>query len=266
MQALNASERAKVYLASDFHLGVPDKKASLEREQRIVDWLTHIEKDAGALILLGDLFDFWFEYSNVIPKGFTRLLGKLALLNDKGLPIYIFTGNHDLWMKDYLSKEIGATVFHEPQWFEINGQLCYLAHGDGLGPGDHGYKMLKKVFTNKLAQWLFRWIHPDIGIRMANFFSDVSRNSQDSTAEGQFLGEDQEFLVQHTKTLMTYYAATYYIYGHRHYPLKYALGPEVFYVNLGDWLNHDTYAVHDGHELTLKTFDLPDTEKNSYKF
>lgn len=264
MQAINASANAKVYLASDFHLGVPDRSSSHEREQRLVHWLDHISEDAGALILLGDLFDFWFEYRKVVPKGFTRLLGTLARMSDKGLPIYIFTGNHDLWMKDYLSQEIGATVFHQPQWFEINGQLCYLAHGDGLGPGDHGYKMLKKVFTNKLAQWLFRWIHPDIGIRMANFFSGVSRNSQDSTAEGQFLGEDQEYLVQHVKNLMAHYTATYYIFGHRHYPMKYSLGSEVCYVNLGDWLNHDTYGVHDGQELLLKTFEQPHLDKNSF--
>lgn len=254
MEPITASPQAKVYFASDFHLGVPNEQESRDREQRIINWLTNIQSDAQALFLVGDLFDFWFEYKTVVPRGYTRLLGKLALMSDNGLPIYIFRGNHDLWMKDYLTHEIGATVFHEPQWVWINNQLCYLAHGDGLGPGDQGYKLLKKLFTNKFCQWLFRWTHPDIGIKLANFFSGVSRNSQDEIASGQFLGEDREYLVQHAKQLLAKNEVAYFIFGHRHYPITYDLGNDSTYVNLGDWLNHNTYAVHDGTALQLKTY------------
>ena len=255
MRAITASPEAKVYFASDFHLGAPSAAESRMREQRLVQWLSAIQHDAGALFLMGDLFDFWFEYQKVIPKGFTRLLGKLATMSDAGLPLYIFTGNHDLWMSDYLSKELGAQVCHEPQWLYLNGALCYLAHGDGLGPGDYGYKFLKRVFTNRLCQWLFRWTHPDIGIRLADYFSGVSRNSQDEEAIGQFLGEDKEYLILHSREWLRYYHVTYFIYGHRHYPLKYSLNANSAYVNLGDWLCHDTYAVHDGTQLELKTFE-----------
>ena len=254
MEPIDASPQAKVYLASDFHLGVPDAEKSRQRELRLLRWLESIRSDARALILMGDLFDFWFEYRNVVPKGYTRLLGMLAMLQDQGLPVHVFTGNHDLWMRDYLSREIGAKVYHGPQWLTINDQLCYLAHGDGLGPGDHGYKRLKRLFTNPFAQWLFRWIHPDIGIPLANYFSGVSRKSQDEMAQGQFLGEDREYLVQHAKALVAEYPVSYCIFGHRHYPLQYPIADGAFYINLGDWLNHDSYAVHDGQSLKLKYF------------
>lgn len=254
MQALSASPEAKVYFASDFHLGAPSPEASRSREKALINWLASIEADAGALFLMGDLFDFWFEYQKVVPKGYTRLLGKLALMSDNGLPLYIFSGNHDLWMRDYLQEELGATVYHSPQWWYINGDVCYLAHGDGLGPGDHGYKLLKKVFTNRLCQQLFRWLHPDLGIRLANYFSGMSRNAQDEEAIGQFLGEDREYLIQHARALLTQHEVTYFIFGHRHYPLHYGLSPGSAYVNLGDWLWHNTYAVHDGSRLQLITY------------
>ena len=258
MHAITASSEARVYFASDFHLGAPSAVESRRREQRLIHWLTTIEQDAQALFLMGDLFDFWFEYHKVVPKGFTRLLGKLAMMSDAGLPLYIFSGNHDLWMKDYLQQELGAEVYHQPQWLSLNGELCYLAHGDGLGPGDYGYKFLKRVFTNRFCQWLFRWLHPDLGIGLADYFSGVSRNSQDSEAIGQFLGEDKEFLVLHSRELLNHHDITYFIYGHRHYPLQYNLTPDSTYVNLGDWLLHDTYAVHDGRALQLKTFEPVD--------
>ncbi len=255
MEQKNASEDRKIYFASDFHLGVPDSATSLQREKKIVHWLESIRQDAGELFLMGDLFDFWFEYKKAVPKGFVRLLGKLAFLADQGIPIHIFKGNHDLWMKDYLPREIQAQLYDEPKWLKINEKVFYLAHGDGLGPGDIGYKFLKKIFTNRFCQWLFGRLHPNLGITIADYFSGMSRNSQDDEAQNQFLGEDKEYLVQHSKALLKQHHVDYFIYGHRHYPVELDIGEESRYVNLGDWITHFTYAVFDGEELRLKVFE-----------
>ncbi len=254
MEHKTASEDHKIYFASDFHLGVPDYASSLEREKTIVRWLDTIREDVGELFLMGDLFDFWFEYQRVVPKGFTRLLGKLAFLADQGVPIHIIKGNHDLWMKDYLPSEFTVKLYDDPIWVRINDKVFYLAHGDGLGPGDKGYKFLKKVFTNKFCQWLFGCLHPNWGISLANYFSSMSRNSQDEEAKEEFLGEDREYLVQHAKTLIKENQVDFCIYGHRHYPIQLDLGGGSQYINLGDWISHYTYGVFDGDQLRLETF------------
>ncbi len=243
-----------IYFASDFHLGAPTGSESLIREKRIIAWLELIKKDASELYLMGDLFDFWFEYKHVIPKGFTRFLGKLAELSDMGIKISIFSGNHDLWMKDYLGVEINAQVIHVPQIKTFGNKTFYLAHGDGLGPGDKGYKFLKSVFTNTFAQWLFRVLHPDWGIGLANYFSKKSRMHTGKSDE-EFFGEDREWLIIHSREVLQTRHIDYFVYGHRHLPYQLSLGGNSEYVNLGDWISHYTYARFDGENLRLLKYE-----------
>ena len=178
----------KIYFLSDFHLGAPDYETSLVREKRVVKFLDEIKNDAAQIFILGDLFDFWYEYKNVVPKGFVRILGKLAELTDSGIQIHFFVGNHDMWMKGYFEKELNIKVYHHPEEFELNGKKFLIGHGDGLGPGDHRYKALKKVFRNKFSQWLFGIMHPRLGIGIADYFSSKSRAATGKTDE-RFLGE-----------------------------------------------------------------------------
>jgi len=241
----------KVYFASDNHLGAPDSQSSAPRERIFLDWLNHIQKDVGVLFLLGDLFDFWFEYKTVVPKGFVRVLGKLAELSDQGVEIHFFAGNHDLWIQDYFQKELSFIVHHTAQEFTINQKKFFVAHGDGLGPNDRGYKRMKKVFTNKFFQWLFRWIHPDIGMRLGHYFS-VKNKVISGDEDIVFLGEDKEWLVQYCKKKQAEKKRDFYIFGHRHLPLDIAIEDEARYLNLGDWITHFTYADFDGTKLELK--------------
>ncbi|MFM1930109.1 MAG: hypothetical protein RL387_1437 [Bacteroidota bacterium] len=244
----------KVYFLSDFHLGAPNEKASRVREDNVVRFLQSAKEDAAAIFIVGDIFDFWFEYKHVVPKGFVRLLGCLASINDAGIPIHIFTGNHDLWMQDYLTKEIGAQVYFAPHEFDFSGKRFFVAHGDGLGPGDEGYKFLKKIFTNPICKWMFRWLHPDLGIKLANFFSTQSRIKTGS-ADEIFLGEDKEWLIIYSKELAQTNNAQYFIFGHRHYPLDLKISDTARYINLGDWIRSNTYAVFDGNDLQLKKWE-----------
>ncbi len=242
----------KVFFASDFHLGAPSKERSLEREKKIIHWLSSIEKDAAAIFLLGDIFDFWFEYKRAIPKGFIRLQGKFADLVDKEIPLYFFTGNHDLWMFDYFTKELGIPVYRNPKQFNINGKTFLIGHGDGLGPGDHFYKFLKKIFENRIAQWAFRWIHPDIGMKFAHAWSKDSRISNEEKGD-DFKGED-EWLLEYCKTVEKQTHHDYYIFGHRHLPLDLEVSKESRYINLGEWVNDSQYAVFDGEYTKLQTY------------
>lgn len=247
------SDGKKIYFASDFHLGVPDYERSLVREKKLVAWLESIKHNAAEIFLVGDLFDFWFEYKTAIPKYYTRLLGKLAELRDMGIPITFFTGNHDMWMFGYFEKELGIPVIRQPIERELLGKRFYIAHGDGLGPGDHGYKFIKKIFASKLCQWAFRWLHPDIGIGVANFFSRRSRLAT-GDADYTFLGEDKEWLVIYSREILQQRHYDYFIYGHRHLPMDIELQPGSRYINLGDWIKHFTYAVFDGEKMELKEF------------
>ncbi len=241
----------KVYFASDQHLGAPDENQSLIREKRFVKWLDEIKTDCEVLFLLGDLFDFWFEYKQVVPRGFVRVLGKLAELSDSGIKICFFTGNHDLWMRDYLEKEIGATVFRDRQHFHISGKKFFIAHGDGLGPGDKGYKRMKKLFTNKIAQFFFYLLHPDFAVWLG--ITTSRKNKLISGAEDvNFLGKENEWLAQYAKKKLESEHFDYFIFGHRHLPME-ILIENSLYVNLGDWVNHFTYAVFDGDKLTLES-------------
>jgi UDP-2,3-diacylglucosamine hydrolase len=244
----------KVYFLSDFHLGAPNDTESRKREDRLVRFLQEARKDAGIIFIVGDIFDFWFEYKTVVPKGFVRILGTLAQIADEGIQLHIFTGNHDLWMQDYLSKELNAKLYVEPQTFTIQNKQFLIGHGDGLGPGDEGYKRLKKIFTNPICQWLFRWLHPDAGIQLANYFSRKSR-AKTGNADELFLGEDKEWLILYTKEKAKTMAVDYFIFGHRHYAIDLKISDKSRYINLGDWIRLNTYAVFDGKDLQLLTWE-----------
>ena len=261
---MKASKQEKIYFASDFHLGAPDIKSSRLREQKILRWLCHIEPTAKALYLVGDIFDFWFEYQTVVPKGAVRLLGKLAQMSDAGIDIHIFVGNHDLWMADYLPNELGIRVHHHPIQLTLGQHHFFIGHGDGLGPEDYGYKRLRKVFVHPFCQWLFRWLHPDLGIRLAHYSSKTSRTAQ--TEPEHFLGPDKEWLLLYANyKLKQYPHLDYFIFGHRHLPLNILLeNGHSHYVNLGEWFNSCTYAEYDGQELQLKAFENPSFKPFEY--
>lgn len=244
----------KVYFASDFHLGAPDPVTSRQRELRILKWLNQIESDAHHIFLVGDLFDFWFEYKKVIPKGYTRLLGKLAELSDQGIGISVFIGNHDMWMDGYFESELNIPVYTDPIDVTIGHARFLIGHGDGLGPGDHGYKFIKKIFRSPFSRWLFASLHPSWGIALADYFSKSSRAS---TSVEQFLGEDKEWLYQYCEAEQHLNYRDYYVFGHRHLPLDLPLKGGGRYINLGDWLHYYTYAVYDGSQLNLLEFATP---------
>lgn len=253
MKSIRIPEGKKVYFASDNHLGAPSHEVSLSREKKFVSWLDEIKKDAAVIFLLGDLFDFWFEYKTVVPKGFTRTLGKLAELSDSGISVYFFVGNHDMWMKDYFEQELDIEVFHRPQEFQINNKAFFIGHGDGLGPGDKGFKRMKKVFSNPFAQWVFRWIHPDWGVRLAQYFS-IKNKLISGKEDIHFLGEDKEWLVQYAKRKLEEKHYDYFVFGHRHLPLEISLGEKATYINLGDWITYYTYAQFNGEALQLSSY------------
>lgn len=246
-----SDQNKNIYFASDFHLGAPDYESSRKREQKIVEWLNYIKADCAELYLVGDLFDFWFEYKKAIPKGYIRLQGKLAEFVDSGIPVHIFTGNHDMWMFDYLPKEIGVKLYREPIHKEYGGKKFLIGHGDGLGPGDHGYKFIKKVFANPFSQWLFARLHPNLGIGMADYWSGKSRRANRGEDE-KFLGEENEWLAIYCREYLKKEHIDFFIFGHRHLPLDLKVGEESRYLNLGEWMNYQTYAVFDGKELKLK--------------
>jgi UDP-2,3-diacylglucosamine hydrolase len=245
-------EGKKIYFASDNHLGAPTKAQSLPREKKFVAWLDNIKHDAAVIFLLGDLFDFWFEYKTVVPKGFTRTLGKLAEIRDSGIPIYYFVGNHDLWMNGYFEEELNIPVYHKPQEFTFNDKTFFIGHGDGLGPKDKGYKRMKKVFTNPIAKWFFKWLHPDLGVKLAQYFS-VKNKLISGEEDIKFLGENNEWLVQYCKRKEQDNHHDYYVFGHRHLPLEIDLGNNSKYINLGDWISYYTYGEFDGTNFQLKS-------------
>ncbi len=244
----------KIYFASDFHLGAPNASKSFERELKICAWLDSIESDCEHLFLMGDVFDFWFEYKHVIPKGYIRLLGRLARFTDKNIPVTLFTGNHDMWAFDYLEKEIGIKIYRAPIDLVLKEKKFHLGHGDGLGPGDYKYKILKKVFENKLCQRLFGFVHPNLGIGLADFLSKRSRAKTGHTDE-VFLGEEREWLIQYCKERQKTNPVDYYLFGHRHLPIEHSIN-DATYINIGDWIKYSTYAEFDGDKLLLKYFNL----------
>ncbi len=253
----------KIYFLSDFHLGAPNHAASLEREKTIVKFLDEIKNDASEIFIVGDMFDFWYEYRKVIPKGYMRLLGKLAELSDAGIQLHFFVGNHDMWLRDYFQQELNMPVYFEPKEFERNGKIFLIGHGDGLGPGDHGYKRLKKIFRNPVSKWLFGILPPAMGIGLAHYMSRRSR-AQTGATEETFLGEDKEWLIIYSKEVLKQKKVNFFVFGHRHLPVDYRLSPTEAlakagvdhprYINLGDWIRYFTYAVFDGEKMNLQSY------------
>ena len=251
---MSLANNKKIYFASDQHFGAPTAELSFPREQKFVAWLDEVKQDAEAIFLLGDLFDFWFEYKTVVPKGFVRILGKLAEIRDSGIPIYFFVGNHDLWMEDYFQKELNIPVYRDNQEFTFGNKTFLIGHGDGKGPGDKGYKRMKKVFTNPVAKWFFRWLHPDVGVGLAQYLS--VKNKLISGAEDvTFLGEENEWLIQYAKRKLETQHYNYLVFGHRHLPMVFPVGENSEYVNLGDWITYFTYGVFDGETFEIKKFE-----------
>jgi UDP-2,3-diacylglucosamine hydrolase len=241
----------KIYFLSDFHLGAPNAEASLLREKKIIRFLDSIKHDAAEIFIVGDLFDFWYEYKKVVPKGYVRILGKLAELTDAGIPVHFFVGNHDMWMRDYFQKELNIPVYFEPVPFEYNRKKFLVGHGDGLGPGDKGYKFIKKIFRNKACQWIFGILPPAVGMGIAHYFSRKSRAQTGQTDE-RFLGEDKEWLIQYSKDVLKTAHYDYLVFGHRHLPIDFKINDQSRYINLGDWIKYFSYAVFDGNDLELK--------------
>ena len=241
-----------IYFSSDNHLGAPNYSDSLIREKLFISWLDKIKTDAQVIFLLGDLFDFWFEYYKSVPKGFTRVLGKLAELSDSGIKIYFFVGNHDYWTMDYFQKEIGMEVLKKPTEFKINNKLFFVGHGDGLGPGDFKYKFLKRIFRNPLFIFLFRINYPWFGIPLGNFFS--RKNKILSGNNIKFKSKENEILYHFCKKKLNVKHYDFFIFGHRHLPLKIELGNSSCYFNTGDWINHYSFLHFKDDSLELKYF------------
>jgi len=243
----------KLYFASDFHLGAGGLDDSRVREARLVRWLDTIKADAAELFLMGDVFDFWFEYRTVVPKGYIRFIGKLAELADAGIKIYLFKGNHDMWMFGYFEKELGATIISNELVIERGGKKFFLHHGDGLGPGDNAYKLLKNIFRSRLCQWLFERLHPNFGVGIANYWSGKSRLH--NLGDKPYKEEEQGWLLDYSREVIKTVSYNYLIFGHRHYPMEVQLTDKSTYVNLGEWINYNSYAVFDGTDLKLERFE-----------
>jgi UDP-2,3-diacylglucosamine hydrolase len=244
---------SKIYFASDFHLGLPAGSSPVEREKKVVRWLTRIATDAKEIYLLGDIFDFWWEYKLVIPKGFTRFLGTIASLTDSGIPVHFFTGNHDMWMGKYLVDECGIIIHRSPLLTTFNGKNFYLAHGEGLGSKDFGYKILLSIFRNRPLQTLYSILHPTIGVGIGHRWSLNSRLGKGVTLA--FMGEEKEDLIRHSKNILEKNQIDYFIYGHRHLAMTYKLKQGAEIVFLGDWIQNGFYAEWNGNELIFRTAD-----------
>ena len=241
------------YFASDFHFGAPDEAASAERENRVLMWLDEVLANADALFLLGDIFDFWFEYRDVVPRGYYRLFSKFHEIHEKGIPVFYFTGNHDMWVDDYFVKEFGFQIFRRQQFFIVNGKRCLVGHGDGLGKGDLGYKFIKRVFAFRPNVWLYGLVHPRIAFSIARFFSHKSR-AMTGAADNVYMGEEKEMLAQYALTVLKNHNIDFFIYGHRHLPLDIKLNEKSRYINIGDWLVHDSYCKFDKEDAKLLYF------------
>ncbi len=252
------NRRKKIYFASDVHLGAPALKNNRQREKLFIKWLDQIKNDAKTIYLMGDIFDFWFEYKRVIPRGFTRFFGKMAEICDSGIEVHFFTGNHDIWAFDYLEDELGVIVHHDILKTEIEGKKFFLAHGDALGPYDKGYKILKKVFTNKFLQWCFARLHPNFGIKIAHKWSSYSRLSDGKIEADHFRGVDKEWLVLFANSVLKNEHFDYFVFGHRHWPSNIEIDKGARYINTGDWISHFTYAVFDEGKMELKHFEKPE--------
>lgn len=247
----------KIYFVTDLHLGVPTLEDSHERELKLVSFLDAIKEETEALFLMGDLFDFWFEYKTVVPRGYTRLLGRLAQFVDDGIPVHLFAGNHDLWTFNYLQKEIGIQVHREPMIMTLKDKKFFLVHGDGRGPGDRGYKFLKRVFEGKLNQFLFRWIHPDAGIGLALKWSHnhrVKKLKKEAESNYYSVIEETRLYKYAQECIKENPEIDYFVFGHQHKPMQYKVDNAVVTV-VGNWIRDFTYAVFDGKEIQLTVYN-----------
>jgi len=244
------TETGKIYFASDFHLGLPAGSVPVEREKKVVKWLNSVAGDAKEIYLLGDIFDFWWEYKLVVPKGFTRFFGAVSEITDSGIPVHFFTGNHDMWVGNYFSDECGMTIHTSPITAKFDGKRFHLAHGEGLGTKSTGYKLLLSIFRNKPLQVMYSALHPSIGVGIGHRWSLNSRLGKGITTE--FLGEEKEDLITYARTILENEKIDYFIFGHRHLAMKYNLLPETEIVFLGDWIKNGSYAEWDGKGLSFK--------------
>lgn len=242
----------KIFFASDFHLGLPAGSPPVEREKKIVRWLQSIAPEAGEIYLLGDVFDFWWEYSTVVPRGFTRFLGTISALTDSGIPVHFFTGNHDMWIRDYLSTECGMITHTGPLTRNLGGKIFHLAHGEGLGTRDTGYKILLSIFRNRTLRAMYSMIHPAIGLGIGHKWSLSSRLGKGIKVE--FLGDDKEDLIRYARSIGAVEHIDYFIFGHRHLEMRYSLTEDSEIIFLGDWIVNGSYAVWDGLELGFLRF------------
>lgn len=245
------TESKNIYFASDFHLGLAAGSPPLERERMVVKWLNSILHNAKEIYLLGDIFDFWWEYKLVVPRGFTRFLGTIATITDSGIPVHYFTGNHDMWVSDYLSKECGMTIHTAPVTTIFNGKKFHLAHGEGLGTKSRGYKLLLSIFRNKPLRIMYSSLHPSIGVGIGHKWSLSSRLGKGITKE--FLGEEKEDLIRYAKSILETDNVDYFLFGHRHLAMSWKLQSNAEIVFLGDWIKNGSYAQWDGENLTLRT-------------
>lgn len=232
------------YFASDMHLGLDHGTSSRERERVLVQWLDEVAKDAEAIALVGDVFDFWFEWRRVVPKGFTRLLGKLSELTDRGVRVHFFTGNHDLWAQDYLEKECGVKVHTRPEVFEAYGKRVFVAHGDKLylsGDRPLRVRVVQYFFYSRLWRALFSTlVHPDLAMRMGLAWS--RRNRKSKAVAHRFAGEE-EYLIRYAREYSKCLPVDYFVFGHLHSPVEHPLGNDRQVVVLGEWFDRPSYAV-----------------------
>ncbi|MBR5254605.1 MAG: UDP-2,3-diacylglucosamine diphosphatase [Bacteroidales bacterium] len=245
--------RKKIYFASDFHLGNSTRKNNLRKEKLVVRWLNAISKDAEEIYLLGDVFDFWFEYKNVVPKGFVRFLGTLAHLADSGIRIHLFCGNHDLWIRDYFQEELGIIVHKQNEILTLKGKTFMLGHGDGLDPKDKKYKFINTIFKNKFCISAFASLHPRWAIAIAQKWSKSSRASHSETDKIDL--EEKEPIYKFCLKTIETQKIDYFVFGHRHLVCSKKIKDKTYYMNLGYWNIYGHYAVWDGRKLIIKKFD-----------
>lgn len=251
----------KIYFLSDAHLGSRAIEHSRTQERRLVNFLDSIKHNAEAVFLLGDMFDFWYEFKTVVPKGFTRFLGKLSELTDLGVEVHFFIGNHDIWCGDYLTKECGVILHRKPLTVELYGKEFYLAHGDGLGDPGKSFKLLRAMFHSVTLQKMFSVLHPRWSVDLGLTWAKHSRMKRAEGKEPDYMGEDKEFLVLYAKEYLRLHPTiNYFIFGHRHIMLDLMLNRSARILILGDWINYFSYAVFDGESLLLDQYIEGETE------
>jgi len=245
-------ETGKIFFASDFHLGLKAGGDPAEREKKVVKWLKTIAPDAREIYLVGDIFDFWWEYKLVVPKGFTRFLGTVSSITDSGIPVHFFTGNHDMWVRDYLSDECGLIIHTSPYTQTIDSKRFYIAHGEGLGSKNTGYRILLGIFHNKPLRFIYSMLHPRLGIGIGHKWSLNSRLGKGITMG--FLGEEKEDLIRYSRSVLENENIDYFVFGHRHLALSHKLDQGSQIVFLNDWIRQGSFAEWDGKELNLRVF------------